>query len=93
MKYIKSEKISPKKYLLTLEVSEYDMLMLEDFATTYAPFEVIEEPSQENKWQGKYSPDLKDKYRKWMLKTWSAFWKIWRDHDPDTTQITKEVSK
>ena len=33
MKYIKSKKISKKKYLLTLEVSDYDLEMLEDLAT------------------------------------------------------------
>jgi len=81
MKYIKSKKISKQKYKLTLEVSDYDLNMLEDFATTYAPNKLIEEPSEKNNWNGTYSPDYKDKYRKWLLKTWTTFWKLWHIHD------------
>ena len=77
MKYIKSEKITKRKYLLTLEVSDYDLEMFEDFATTYAPHEVIEEASPKNNWNATYSPDFKKKYRNWMSKVWSTFWKCW----------------
>lgn len=81
MKYIKSKKISKQKYELTLEVSEYDMEMFEDFATTYAPFELLEEPSKENDFNGVYSPDFKKKYHNWMLKVWRTFWMLWKKHD------------
>jgi len=81
MKYIKSKKISKQKYELTLEVSDYDLNMLEDFATTYAPNELVEEPSESNSFLGIYSPDYKEKYRKWLLKTWTTFWKLWHNHD------------
>lgn len=95
MKYIKSEKITKRKYLLTLEVSDYDLEMFEDFATTYAPFEVIEEASKENKFLEKYSPDFKKKYYNWMLKVWRAFWKCWYVHDDAKLgdQETKTVRK
>jgi len=81
MKYIKSKKISKKKYELTLEVSNYDLEMLEDFSTTYAPNEIIEKASKENNFNEVYSPDYKDKYQKWLIKTWKTFWKVWREHD------------
>ena len=82
MKYIKSKKISKQKYLLTLEVSDYDLEMLEDLATTYDPFQEYHDQ------QDKGIIDMKlpdcyfiDKYRKWLNKTWRTFWKLWKEHD------------
>lgn len=82
MKYIKSKKISPRKYELTLEVSEYDMEMLEDLATTYVPFQLYEDNKK------KLHPDFElsqceftNKYQKWMMKMWRTFWMLWRKHD------------
>ena len=80
MKYIKSKKISKKKYLLTLEVSDYDLEMLEDLATTYAPFELYEKHKEEINFD--LSPcHFTDKFSKWTLKTWREFWKLWHKHD------------
>ncbi len=80
MKYIKSKKISPKKYELTLEVSEYDMEMFEDFATTYAPFQLYEDHREELDFD--LTPcEFNDKYRKWMMKVWRTFWMLWKEHD------------
>jgi len=87
MKFVKSKVLQKAegrkrgKYLITLEVTDYDLEMFEDFATTYAPFEVVEEATRSNDFNGKYSADYKDKYKTWMFKTWSVFWKCWRDHD------------
>ena len=80
MKYRKSKKISPKKYELTLEVSEYDMEMFEDFATTYAPFQLCED-NIGNQDCDLTPCDFTDKYRKWMLKVWRTFWMLWKKHD------------
>lgn len=80
MKYIKSKKISAKKYLLTLEVSEYDMEMLEDLATTYAPFKLYDDHRTELGFD--LSPcEFNDKYRKWTMKMWRIFWMLWRKHN------------
>lgn len=80
MKYIKSEKISPRKYLLTLEVSDYDLDMLEDIATTYAPFQLYDDHKENINFD--LSPcEFNDKYRKWIMKMWKAFWMLWKEHD------------
>lgn len=56
------------KYLITLEVTDYDLEMLEDFSHTYEPYcEAIEHD---------YVEPLKEKYQKWMNKTWRQFWKL-----------------
>jgi hypothetical protein len=87
MKYIKSKIIQKAEgrkkgiYEITLLISDYDLEMLEDFATTYAPNEILEEPSIKNDWNGIYSPDYKDKYRKWIMNLWSTFWTVWHKHD------------
>ena len=80
MKYIKSKKISKKKYELTLEVSDYDLEMLEDFATTYAPFELADTHKKDLYFD--FSPcEFNEKYRKWIIKTWKVFWTLWNKHD------------
>ncbi len=80
MKYIKSKKISPKKYELTLEVSEYDMEMLEYLATTYAPFQLYEDNKEDYDFD--LTPcDFNDKFTKWTLKMWKTFWRLWKEHD------------
>ena len=80
MKYIKSKKISKKKYLLTLEVSEYDMEMMEDLAITYAPFQLYDDHKEELSFD--LSPcEFNDKFKKWTMKTWRTFWMLWKKHD------------
>jgi len=80
MKYIKSKKISPKKYELTLEVSDYDLEMLEDLGTTYAPFKLYDDNI--NNFDFDLTPcEFNDKYRKWIMKMWRTFWMLWRKHD------------
>jgi len=51
------------------------------FATTYAPFQLLEEPSRKNNFNGVYSPEYKEKYRKWMMNLYSTFQKLWRFYD------------
>ena len=86
MKYIKSKCLQEAKgrrrgkYLITLEVSDYDLKMLEDFATTMGPNVLIEAPDEKNNWNGVYSPDYKEKYRKWILNTYTIFWKLWNKY-------------
>jgi len=80
MKYIKSKKISKKKYELTLEVSEYDLEMLEDLATTYAPFRLYDD--NKDKLRFDLRPcEFNDKFRKWTMKMWRTFWMLWNKHD------------
>lgn len=89
MKYIKSEKLSKQKYLLTLEVTEFDMKMLEDLTTTYAPFELYDKHREEIDFD--LSPcEFNDKFRKWTMKMWRVFWMLWKEHDLDVLKIKKE---
>jgi len=75
MKYLKSKLIQKAKgrkkgiYQITLEVTDYDVGMFEDFATVY----VTEGTNP--------CCATKDKYHKWMRKTWGCFWQVWRRHD------------
>lgn len=69
------------KYHLTLEVNDNDLNMMEDIATTMAPFEILLEPNSSNDWNGIYSPDFKPKYQKWLIKLWRCFWKPWDKYD------------
>jgi hypothetical protein len=86
MKYIKSKLLQKEqgrkkgKYLLTLEVTGYDLEMLEDFATTYAPFQIWEDVKKDKKSMDEFDKlstncDYSKKYRNWLLKTWRQFWK------------------
>ena len=77
----KSEGRRLGKYHLTIECNDNDILMLEDFATTMAPFKVKEEPTKENNWNGVYSTDYKDKHQRWLDKLWHCFWKLWNKYD------------
>ena len=82
MKYIKSKKISPRKYHLTLECSDKDIEMLEDLALTYAPFQQYEDTKNNLDCIEKLPDDFfTDKFRKWLNKTWRIFCRIWREHD------------
>jgi len=82
MRYINSVKVSPKTYELTLEVSENDMEMLEDLATTYAPFKLYDEHRSEFGFD--FSDcDFNDKFGKWLMKTWRTFWMLWKTHDEE----------
>ncbi len=86
MKFIKSKLLQKAKgrkrgkYLITLEVSDYDLDMIEDFATTYAPLEKDETPEKYGL-DAKFTGDYKDKYKKWLLQTWKQFWKLWNKYD------------
>ena len=62
------------KYLITLEVTDYDIEMFEDLDHTYAPFEKHIEENE----QGRI---FNEKYQKWLNKTWRAFWKLWGLYD------------
>ena len=55
--------------------------MFEDFALTMAPFKMLEEPTIKNKFNGKYSAEYIPVYRKWMIKTWKEFWRVWHKYD------------
>jgi len=87
MKYLKSKCLQKTKgnkigkYQITLEVTDTDIEMFEDFSNTVAPFKVIEEPSIKNDFQGKYSIEYKKKYLKWINKVWRCFWKLWDHYD------------
>lgn len=95
MKLIKSKRIQKAegrkkgKYKITLEVTDYDIEMLELLDHTYAPFEKIEEPSEKNDWVGKYSPEFTDKYQSWINKTWRIFCSMWIKYDEDTSKGSK----
>lgn len=71
MKYINSKRISREKYLITLEVSDYDLEMLEDLVTTYAPFKFYE----------KNVCDFTSKYQYWLLRMWKTFTTLWKRYD------------
>ena len=82
MKYIKSKKISKQKYELTLEVSIYDFEMLEDLATTLAPFLLYDKHKEDLNFD--YTPcEFNERYQKWITKMWKIFW----------TPINKEYNK
>lgn len=85
MKYIKSRKISKKKYELTIEVSDYDLEMLEDLATTYAPFKLYED-NQTNINYDFSLLDFTEKFGKWMMGMWKEFWKLWAKHDEENSK-------
>jgi hypothetical protein len=84
MKYIKSKLLQKAvgrkqgKYLITLEVTDYDLNMLEDFATSYAPFEAYKTT---NGFGAVYGADYKPLYSKYMLRMWRTFWKLWHEYD------------
>jgi len=68
------------KYLLTLEVTDYDIEMFENLMHTDAPYEKELEQflRKHNKW-GLLSPNKK--YRTWYAKVWHCFWKLWNIYD------------
>ncbi len=88
MKLIKSKLLQKAegkrkgKYLITLEVSDYDIEMLEDLATTYEPFQEYHN-NKEKLGIDFELPELyfTTKYEKWIKKTWHEFWKLWKIHD------------
>jgi hypothetical protein len=94
MKYIKSKKISNQKYILTLEVTEKDMEMLEDLNGTYAPFKIYEDNKE--RIHIKDDVDLSaceytDKYKKFINKLWSTFWKLWNKHDEYVKKVPAKI--
>ena len=89
MKFIKSKLLQKAKgkkkgkYLITLEVTDYDLEMLEDLTLTYSPFKYYDELDSLDLEQAKELEKLEftDKYRKWLLKIWKQFWKLWKYYD------------
>jgi len=92
MKYIKSkclQKAEGKKkgkYLLTLEVSDYDLEMLECFYQSYSPFQIWDDYMHEKiSYEdfdniSKYA-NYNIKYSNWLGNMWHEFWKLWSKHD------------
>lgn len=90
MKFIKSKCLQKcegrkkGKYLITLEVTDYDLDMFEDLGTTYAPFDTsmfIDKNGQNKKVLVDMSVlDFKHKYRKWTMKVYHCFWKLWNKY-------------
>jgi len=94
MKYIKSKKLSENKYELTVEVTEFDMLMMEDLHSTMTPYkqwqDLIEKDEKSGKaWKGSTKEEdrlmdaveLTPKYKRFTDKLWKTFWKLWEVHD------------
>lgn len=76
MKFIKStllQKVNGRKkgkYLLTIELTDYDIEMIEDLATSYCTKE--EKPGCE----------FKEKYHIWLRNIFAdVFHRLWREHD------------
>ena len=73
MKLIKSQLLQKNegrkkgKYLMMLEVSDYDIEMLEDLSQCYC---TVDEKTE-----------LKEKYNIWLKNIWHEFWKLWRNYD------------
>ncbi len=68
------------KYLITLEVTDYDIEMFEDLSQTYAPFEHKAQDYLEKR--GKlHLLDFKKPYANWTKKVYYCFWKLWNNYD------------
>lgn len=92
MKFIKSKCIQKPsgrkkgKYQITLEVSDYDVNMLEKFSITYAPFQLWEDFKKGKMTWDEFNKesskcDFNDKYSRWIHKLWFAFCRLWRIYD------------
>jgi len=87
MKFIKSKCIQKSerkkvgKYEITLLVTDHDINMFEDLVHSYEPFEVLLQPTKNNNFNAKYSPDYNDKYRKWLNSVWKCFLELWSKYD------------
>lgn len=71
------------KYQITLEVSDYDMDMLEDLATTYAPYNYADvfigkDGTMKKATVGIDILDFNDKYHIWTMMIWKCFHKLWK---------------
>lgn len=53
------------KYLITLEVTDYDVEMVEDLASVYCTIKDIPEC------------EFKEQYNRWLKRLWRCFWKLW----------------
>jgi len=92
MKFIKSKCLQKAKgrkigkYQITLEVTDNDILTLEDFATTYAPFQLWQDYKNEKITYDDFEKeceklDYSDKYSKWLMKLFYTFCKLWKKYD------------
>lgn len=77
MKYIKSEKLKKNKYLLTLEILDRDLEMIENLIFTYAPFQYYQDNKGVLPLDEEY-PELQftKKYDKWLNKIWRELKKV-----------------
>lgn len=68
------------KYILTLEVTDYDIEMFEDLNSTDAPYEreLEEFLRKHNKF---YLLTFNKEYGVWIKKVWHCFWKLWNTYD------------
>ena len=75
MKFVKSELIQKVgmrkrgKYLITLEVTDYDLDRMEDLVTCDLGWLEIHDPKEYNR------------LMKWSRKMWITFWKLWHIYD------------
>jgi hypothetical protein len=93
MKLIKSKQIQKAEgrkkgiYEITLQVSDYDIEMLEDLAITYAPFhhDIFNSKKFPYSWikrkVGIEILEYKPQYQRWLLGVWHEFWKLWKHYD------------
>lgn len=75
MKFIKSKLLQKSKgrkrgkYLITLEVTDYDLEMLEDLYMT------------DLNWLEKNRPKQFIRIQRWTYNLWITFWKLWHLYD------------
>ena len=68
------------KYLLILEVTDYDIEMFEDLVNTDAPYEKeLEIFLRKNNLF--HLLDWNKKYKSWINKSWYCFHKLWSKYD------------
>ena len=78
MKFLKSKLLQKAKgskrgkYQLLLEVTDYDIEMLENLATVHICNNYLKCQSDDC---------IKLKYRVWLRRVYHEFWKLWRDYD------------
>ena len=92
MKFIKSKCLQKAKgtkkgkYLITLEVSDYDLDMLEDLTQTYEPFQLWDDCKSDKITMDEFHTDCtkcdySEKYRKWLNIVFHEFCRLWRIYD------------
>ena len=64
------------KYQILLEVTDYDLDMLEDLVTVRCAIDKDNEKCE-----------LEDKYHTWLKRTWKCFWQLWRRYPPPLDEV------